>query len=44
MQKMARKKFQQGQQGQDKYVISEEFKDTPEMKKLTKKEEQQRKQ
>ena len=39
MQKQARKKFELGQQGQDKYQISEEFKDTPEMKKLTKKEE-----
>ena len=35
LQKMARKKFQQGKSGNDKYQISEEFKDTPEMKKLS---------
>lgn len=44
MQKTARKKFDQGKQQGDKYQISEEFKDTPEMKKLTKKEEVGKKQ
>jgi hypothetical protein len=39
MQKQARKKFDQGKQQGDKQQISEEFRDTPEMKKLTKKEE-----
>lgn len=44
LQKQARKKFDQGNSGQDKYVISEEFKETPEMKKLTQKEDHLRKQ
>ena len=46
MQKQARKKFEQAQneKGSQKYAISEEFKDTPEMKKLTKKEEQNKRQ
>jgi hypothetical protein len=40
LQKLARKKFDQGSSSnQDKYAISEEFKETPEMKKLTQKEE-----
>jgi len=48
LQKQARKKFEIGQQGStaagSKYQISEEFKETPEMKKLTQKEEQIKKQ
>jgi len=43
LQKQARKKFESGQSGSQKYSISEEFKDTPEMKKLTQKEEQAKK-
>ena len=41
LQKQARKKFEQSQAGagNDKYQISEEFKETDEMKKLSKKEE-----
>lgn len=44
LQKQARKKFETGQQAAGKFAISEEFKDTPEMKKLTQKEEQAKKQ
>lgn len=44
MQKQARKRFEQGQQNDGKYKISEEFKETPEMRSLTQKEEQNRKQ
>jgi hypothetical protein len=45
MQKQSRKRFEQGQHQSDgKYKISEEFKETPEMKSLTQKEEQNRKQ
>jgi pescadillo protein len=43
MQKQARKKFEQGQHNEGKNKISEEFKDTPEMRSLTLKEEQNRK-
>jgi hypothetical protein len=43
MQKQSRKRFEQGQQSDGKYKISEEFKETPEMKSLTQKEEQSRK-
>lgn len=45
LQKVARKKFEDGAlSGNDKYQISEEFKETPEMKKLSKKEETIKKQ
>lgn len=44
MQKQARKKFDLGAGQGSKSLISEEFKETPEMKKLTSKEEQSKKQ
>ena len=39
LQKWARKKFDSNERNTDKYDISEEFKDNPEIKKLNKKEE-----
>ena len=44
LQKQARKKFESGQAGATDYSISDEFRDTPEMKKLTQKEETNKKQ
>jgi hypothetical protein len=46
LQAQTRKKFNagQGKDGKEGYKISEEFKDTPEMKQLTLKEEMNRKQ
>jgi pescadillo len=43
MQRQARKKFEQGQNSEGKNKISEEFKDTPEMRSLKLKQEQNRK-
>ena len=45
MQKQTRKKFEAGSDKSSKhYQVSEEFKETPEMKKLTQKEEHNKKQ
>lgn len=44
LQRVARRKFEESEHGKDKYAISEEFKETPEMKNLNKKEETAKKQ